>query len=72
MSAASEPTRTVTVSALLLFAVIAALVVLKSARDALFLSVFPAATLPYLLVLNALASFPCQCRDAASSDARRR
>ncbi len=56
MSAASEPTRTAIPSAALLFAVIAAFIVLKSARDALFLGVFPAASLPYLLVLNALTS----------------
>jgi hypothetical protein len=46
LSGAAEPTRTATVSALLLFAVIAAFIVLKSARDALFLGVFQATTLP--------------------------
>ncbi len=56
MRATSEQDRTTTVSASLLFAVIAAFIVLKSARDALFLGVFPAADLPYLLLGNALTS----------------
>lgn len=74
MSAASEQTRTTAVSASLLFAVIAAFVVLKSARDALFLGVFPVATLPYLLVLNALTSAAVAAayvRSTASSSASR-
>ncbi len=74
MSAASEQTRTATVSASLLFAVIAAFVVLKSARDALFLGVFPAATLPYVLFLNALTSAAVAAayvRSTASSSASR-
>jgi HEAT repeat protein/ATP/ADP translocase len=47
---------TTVLSALLVFAVVGAFVVLKSARDALFLGAFPATSLPYFLLLNALTS----------------
>lgn len=74
MSAESEPTQNVAVAASLLFAVIGAFVVLKSARDALFLSAFSVANLPYLLVLTALTSAAVAAayvRLAASSSASR-
>lgn len=43
-------------SAFLLFAVTAAFIILKSARDALFLSEYKAQVLPYFMVLNTVAT----------------
>lgn len=44
------------ISALLLFAVTSALIVLKSARDALFLNDFPTRYLPYFMGINTIVS----------------
>jgi len=46
--------RTIILSALLLFLVIAALTVMKSARDALVLTQFPGESLPYFMVVTTL------------------
>ncbi len=48
--------KTAILSALLLFAITAAFVILKSARDALFLSDYPARILPYFMAITPVAT----------------
>ncbi len=52
----AEERKTVILSAFLVFLIIAAFVVLKSARDALVLSKYPARTLPYFMVTTTLTA----------------
>ncbi len=51
-----EERKTTLISAFLLFAVTAAFVILKSARDALFLSNYPARILPYFMAITPIAT----------------